>query len=57
MALLPIYSDEQLQDGSYIHALPTCLEKCKSEKCIAHYKKVVEKNTGFYTCPYGLSTL
>lgn len=57
MALLPIYRDEQLQDGCYIHALPTCLEKCKSEKCIAHYKKVVEKNTGFYTCPYGLSTL
>lgn len=56
MALLPIYEDDVLHDGSYIHALPFCLKNCKSEKCIAHYKKMMGNPMGFYTCPYGLST-
>lgn len=56
MALLPIYKDEELMDGSYIHALPFCLKNCKSEKCLAHYRSMVGKETGFYTCPYGLSS-
>ena len=56
MALLPIYKDEMLFDGSYIHALPFCLKNCKNDKCLAHYRNMISKTTGFYTCPYGLST-
>ena len=56
MALLPIYKDEMLFDGSFIHALPFCLKNCKNDKCLAHYRNMISKTTGFYTCPYGLST-
>lgn len=57
MSLLPMYMDGTLHDGSYIHALPFCLQNCKSEKCITHYKNVISSPMGFYTCPYGLSSL
>lgn len=56
MALLPEYKDEMLFDGNYIHALPFCLKNCKSQKCLSHYRNLIGKATGFYTCPYGLST-
>ena len=56
MPLLPMYQDETLIDGNYIRALPFCLKNCKGDKCLAHYKNMYGKSTGFYTCPYGLST-
>jgi len=57
MGLLPVYKEEDLQDGSFIHALPFCLARCKSDKCKNHYDLMKNSKPGFYTCPYGLSTL
>ena len=57
MGLLPVYKDDVLQDGAFIHALPFCLTHCNSEKCKNHYALMSKSKPGFYTCPYGLSTL
>ena len=56
MALLPEYKDDMLLDGAYIRALPFCIKNCKNGRCSAHYKNMIGKASGFYTCPHGLST-
>lgn len=52
MALLPIYKDEMLFDGSFIHALPFCLKNCKNDKCLVQAatgaNKRLYRNSGLH---------
>lgn len=56
MSLLPLYINNSIEDGTYIHVLPFCKNNCSSEICSNYYKMLVNKKTGTYCCPHGLST-
>lgn len=55
-SLLPIWDGNVLVDGSYIHATQNCLSKSKCDKCKEHYDMLKNQQTGFYMCPYGMSS-
>lgn len=55
MNLLPIYTQNKIQDGSYIHIVPFCEKNCSSEKCREYYAKIKSLD-GFHCCPYGFSS-
>ena len=57
MAIFPTYiKTGQIKDGSLVHILPYCLDKCKKDKCQRYYDTLMGKPTGSYRCPYGLSS-
>lgn len=55
MNLLPIYRDNAIIDGHFIHALPFCNKHCTSSRCASYYRKI-ENCGGYHCCPYGLSS-
>ena len=56
MNLLPKYQNG-IVDGEYIHALPSCTERCNSKKCVEFYRDLKSKPSNcFYCCPFGMST-
>lgn len=56
MILLPYLDTEnKLCDGVYIKALSFCKKNYHNGKCQLFYKEVIDKEDGFYKCPYGLS--
>ena len=57
MSLLPTVISGELHDGNFIHALPFCLQNYNCKKCALHYANMAQKSPGFYTCPFGLTTL
>ncbi len=57
MRLIPIFEGNIVKDGCYIRMLPFCVKNCTSEKCQKHYLQLKGKSEGFYTCPYGMSSL
>lgn len=55
MNLLPIYTQDKIEDGAYIHIVPFCKKNCLSEICIEYYEKIKNMD-GFHCCPYGFSS-
>lgn len=57
-SLLPIWDRETgIITGTFIESLDFCLQNSKRGKCLCHYIQMQNVSPGFYTCPYGLSTL
>lgn len=56
MSLLPIFINDTLNDGSYIHLLPFCKNNHSKGKCAEYYKIIRDGKIGLHCCPYGLSS-
>lgn len=56
MALLPMYIDDKLEDGTLIKLLPFCKNNCERTRCKEYYKTINECSNGIYVCPYGLNS-
>lgn len=56
--LLPSWNQntQNINNGSYIEALDYCLKESLPNNCREHYESMQSSETGFYACPYGLST-
>ena len=54
--LLPIRTDSQMQDGTFIEALSFCKKHCLVGECKAFYESIKpEDYNKFLMCPHGLS--
>lgn len=57
MSLLPMIEESRMKDGEYIHAMPFCMRCNSMGECKQHYENLKNCESGFYSCPHGLSTL
>lgn len=54
--LLPQFIGNELIDGLFIHIPPSCASKCKHSRCQEYYKRLKSQHTGFYKCPFGMTS-
>lgn len=56
--LLPMWDKATgIIDGTFIEQLDFCAQNSLCGKCLNHYTQMQNAKSGFYVCPYGLSTL
>ena len=53
--VLKIEQENSIEDGFVIEALPYCKKNCNKPSCLNFYMKLQCAESGFYTCPKGLS--
>lgn len=58
-AFFPIFDprSSHLADGTAVQACAFCKKAIKDKpQCLEHYKSLLNKNDGYYQCPFGLTT-
>lgn len=52
---LKFEQENNIEDGFVIQSIPYCKKNCNKKSCLDFYRKLQYAESGFYTCPKGLS--